>query len=232
MIALVSAAALLPEPKLRGPVLRPAQQRSARIQLLDADARLQEAAARVLAAAQSFGSPQAEAAAAWVDEAMAAGGTASDGTKLLESQLSLFEECLLDGDDDGSRCRELDAALGALERQLMMSSAARAKAFSAFASSRFDRAAARVCSASSKFGPEQSTAASAWLAKVRKTGAANPAALLESQDAAFGECLLDEAGGSARCEELQDSLNALHASLGLRGKIAAIIGPSTVIQGG
>ena len=101
-----------------------------------------------------------------------------------------------------------------------------------FGTTPIQTAATKLRAAATKFGPEQSTAASAWLAKVRETGAANPAALLESQDAAFGECLLDEAGGSARCEELQDSLNALHASLGLRGKIAAIIGPSTVIQGG
>ena len=189
---------------------------------LDAgDLELQEAARRVIAAAKQFGIPQEEAAAAWVDDALR--GRAADGSELLSQQLSLFEGCLLDGEDDGSvdRCKELDDALGALEHHLM-AAATQTPAesfFAVFGKSKVDRAAARVRAAATKFGPAQGKVAAAWVAEVRRNGQVDPVRLLEAQEALFGECLLDEDGGSSRCRELSESLSALQASLGVRGSI-------------
>jgi len=224
---LTSALGLIVPAPLRGSPPALHAPRSAHIRLCAApdagDIRLRAAAARVVAAAEQFGSEQAEAAKAWVNEAMTAGGAASDGSELLETQLSIFDECLLDDDDGGAKCKELDAALSSLEQHLMAAaSTTPAEAvFAVFGNSKLDRAAARVRTAASKFGPEQRKVAEAWLAEVRKTGAVNPTGLLESQVALFGECLLDEDGGIARCQELQESLNALQASLGIRGTIVS-----------
>ena len=90
-----------------------------------------------------------------------------------------------------------------------------------FGTSKVDRAAARVRKAAAAFGPEQKRVAELWTADVRSNCAANPTALLQGQVALFGECLLDEDGCSARCQELQESLDALQASLGIRGKIVS-----------
>merc|ERR1719305_596701 len=101
---------------------------------------------------------------------------------MLETQLSIFEECLVDAEDGGAKCKELDAALGSLEQHLVAAaSTTPAEAFFAvFGNSQVDRAAARVRTAAAKFGPEQGKLAAAWVATVRKTGAADPAGLLET----------------------------------------------------
>lgn len=217
-----SALGLIVPAPLRAPALH-VSARSAHVVLCApgaGDLQLQKAAARAIAAAEQFASDQAEAVAAWVDQAMR---SASDGSELLEAQLSIFEECIVDDEDGGAKCEELDAALTNLEQHLMAaaSTTPAEPVFAVFGNSKLDRACARVRTAASKFGPEQLKAAEAWLALVRDKGAANPAGLLESQEALFGECLLDEDGCSSRCLELQESLNALQASLGIRGKIVS-----------
>ena len=90
-----------------------------------------------------------------------------------------------------------------------------------FGDSKMERAASRVRVAAGKFGPEQSKAASEWIAEVKKTNGGDPTTLLESQELIFGECLLDEDGCSLRCFELQESLNALQECLGIRGSIVS-----------
>merc|ERR1719162_469791 len=107
----------------------------------DPEVAIKEAAARVVKAATRFGGAQGEAAAAWVEDATSGGAEISE---LIEQQLVLFDECMLD--DDSGKCKELDAALNALEMRLNTLS---------FGSAKLDRAAARVRKAARKFGPEQ-----------------------------------------------------------------------------
>ena len=186
------------------------------------DLKLQEAAARGKAAAAAFGDVQQEAASKWVDQAMMP-TPGTDAMKLLETQHSLFEECVIDDEDGWDNCKELDAALTDLEGHLMQASRTTpAEAFFAvFGDSKMERAASRVRVAAGKFGPEQSKAASEWIAEVKKTNGGDPTTLLESQELIFGECLLDEDGCSLRCFELQESLNALQECLGIRGSIVS-----------
>merc|ERR1719197_2044405 len=83
-----------------------------------AEARIKEAAARVVTAATKFGDVQGAAAATWVAEAMDAcsGETCNvDGDELMEKQMTLFEDCLV---EDAIKCIELDLALTSLEKQL------------------------------------------------------------------------------------------------------------------
>ena len=187
------------------------------------DVQLREAARRVVAAAEAFGSTQAEVATTWVNQVMMEDGVPMDSAQLLETQLSLFDECLISDEDGAVKCKELDAALGELEGHLMAAASATPaeQFFSIFGTSKLDRAAARVRSAANKFGPEEGKAAEDWIVQVREQGAADPAGLLESQMALFGECLLDEGGTSARCQELEESLQALQVSLGIRGMIVS-----------
>jgi len=185
---------------------------------------LASAAARVVEAAEQFGGAHGEAALAWVDEAMEAHLTGTDdttATELLDKQLALFEECLLDEEGDGSKCKELDDALAALEAMLDGANEFPVDAFAGhFFKSKLERAAARVRAAAAKFGPEQKAIAELWVSDKKANGALNPVALLEEQAALFGECLLDEdGGGSERCKELDDALGALQAGLGVRGGI-------------
>jgi hypothetical protein len=186
-----------------------------------ADDPIAAAGSRVVEAARQFGGAQAEVAAEWVAET--ADGEAADD--LLTRQLALFETCVIDGDDDdGAKCRELDAALGALESALKAGErGAPAERFAAlFGSSRVDRATMRLTNAAARFGDEQGMVAAAWVSGVRADGKLNPAGLLEQQHQLFGECLLDEDGtGSARCLALQDALAAFQRSLGVRGNVVS-----------
>jgi len=163
------------------------------------------AAQRVVDAAASFGDAQGSAAKAWVAEALAG---KPDAARLLEQQMVLFDECIID-EDDGAKCKELDEALSKLEKELDTGN------------NELDRAAARVRKAAAKFGAEQEEAASVWLEHAKLTRAANPALLLQAQVALFGECLLDDEGSPARCNELQDAISALQASLGVGGKVVS-----------
>jgi len=184
---------------------------------------VKQAAERVVNAANQFGNEQGTAAADWVRKAVRAG---ADSDELLKAQLSLFEGCIIDDEDDdaGAKCIELDSALAELEEMAGTNDAA---------SSRLERAATRVRVAASKFGPLEKRAAEVWVAEVRENGGANPAALLEQQVSLFGECKLEEDGsGSARCRELQDALSALQASLGIGGRVVSLRGlmPPEMLQ--
>jgi len=176
--------------------------------------RVHDAAARVVSAAQRFGSAQGEAAAAWVEEALSTGTGANDSTELLQKQVALFEGCIIDEDDSGiEHCKELDAALSDLDSLLLDDARDTAKV---------DRALTRVRVTASRFGLEHARAAEAWSDQVRKTGSANPAALLEQQNALFGECLIDyEDGAPNKCIALQDSLASLQSALGIGGRVVS-----------
>lgn len=179
---------------------------------------MQEAAARVIAAAERYGDTQGAAAAAWVEEAMSVcrgEECAIDTSELFDKQMMLFEECVI---EDADMCKELDQALTDLEQQLKMGDEVAFDDDGAFGKSKLDRASARVRTAAAKFGPEQERIAALWVAEVRKNGSMNPFALLEQQMALFGECILDDDGGSKRCQELNQALGALQVSLGVRGK--------------
>jgi len=184
----------------------------------EGDAKIKEAAARVVVAAEQFGEVHTAAAVAWIDEAMAARAAGEfDASALLEKQIVLFEECLLD-EDGGAKCKELDDALAGLEEQLKKDASG---PVSEFGNAKLDRAAARVRAAAAKFGPDHRKMADVWMADVRANRKLNPAALLEEQLALFGECLLDydDDGGPDRCKELEEALAALQAGLGVRGRV-------------
>jgi len=118
------------------------------------------------------------------------------------------------------KCKELDAALTALENMLATDmNDERAAVFGR--GPKLDRALLRVRSAAAKFGPEHQSVARAWTSRVRSNGWANPAALLEDQVALFGECLVDEDGSPDRCLVLQESLEALQVALNVRGKVVS-----------
>lgn len=177
---------------------------------------LREAGNRVIDAAKKFGRTQEAQARAWVTEAIESQASEVDTDTLLEKQLVLFEECLID--DEGGKCKELDAALTALERELRMNKDAKGLK-AKFANVKLDRALARVRKAAGNFGPEHARSAAVWAAQVRATKSANPVTLLEQQEALFGECLIDEDGSS--CRDLQDSLDALQRALGVHGKVVS-----------
>ena len=162
------------------PALRPP---AARV-LLSADASelmVREAAMRVVAAANKFGSTQGEAAAEWVMEAMSSRSGEVDCEELLGKQLALFDECLV---EDSANCEELDEALSSLEAQLKQGEAG---PLDIFGQSKMDRAAARVRTAAAKFGADYGKVAEQWIADVRGSGSeVSPFALLEQQMSLFG----------------------------------------------
>ena len=181
--------------------------------------RIQEAAARVVRAAEMFGSEQGAAAAEWVGEAIRTPIAATEPEELLNKQIMLFEDCVVDDDDDeGSmeRCKELDAALDDLDN-LLLDAASKGKP-------KLDRALVRVKNAAAKFGDEQRRVAEVWTRQVRAEGCANPAALLEQQQLLFGQCMLEENGSSAKCSELQVSIAALQEALGVGGRVVSTAG--------
>lgn len=64
----------------------------------DPEAKLRDAAARVVQAAAQFGEGQGKAAAEWVNEAISARSGESgemDMSELMEKQMALFDECLV-----------------------------------------------------------------------------------------------------------------------------------------
>lgn len=180
----------------------------------DAAAAKIAAAKRVVAAAECFGTAQGDAAKAWVAEALAG---KADPSKLLGKQIDIFEGCII-GDDDGEKCKELDESLSRLELEL------NAGVRFGTADGAVDRASVRVRKAAAKFGDEQAAATDKWLLGAKASGAANPALLLQAQTAMFGECMLDEDGSSTRCQDLEDALNALQASLGIGGMVVGTRG--------
>jgi len=119
-------------------------------------------------------------------------------------------------------CQELDQALTVLETQLKQDTDGPVEAFAGVVvKSKFNRAEARVLAAAAKFGSEQERIAEVWVSEVRNQPAMNPAHFLEAQATLFGECILDDDGGSERCKELQAALGALQVSAGVRGKVVS-----------
>lgn len=119
--------------------------------------------------------------------------------------MKLFEECLV---DNSEACKELDTALSAFEESLCGIKGPW------LARSKLDRAAARVRSASAKFGVEQKKGADDFILKARSTWSAeqctaNPDQLLEMQVALFDECILEEGGGSARFASVEARADAV-----------------------
>jgi hypothetical protein len=201
-------------------------QRSIAMTLSDgADAaKLQSAALRVHSAAKKFGELQGEAAGAWLLEAMEAGSTAQPTSDLLAKQLSLFEYCSIDDDDDGAKCQELDAALSELEAEMTASKDSLAERFAAlFGNSKVDRAAIRVQSAATRFGPDQAKVCAEWVKAVRSNGSADPASLLEQQVMLFEECTMgDDEDSAAKCRELQEALTHFQVSVGIGGRVVSL----------
>jgi hypothetical protein len=187
-----------------------------RLAIDDNEAILRKAALRVVTAAKPFGSEQEAQARAWVDEAIESDASTVDIDTLLAKQLTLFEECLID--DEGGKCKELDAALTALESQLKVTNVAKGIKVP-FETVKLERALARVRKAAGKFGTEQARYVAAWTDQVRATRSANPAGLLAQQSALFDECVIDEDG--SQCQELEESLATLQAALGVRGQVVS-----------
>lgn len=179
---------------------------------------IQEAAARVVRAAEMFGSEQGAAAAEWVGEAIRTPIAATEPEELFNKQIMLFEGCVVDDDEEGSmeRCKELDAALSDLDKLLFFAASK--------GNPKLDRALVRVKNAAAKFGDEQRRVAEVWTRQVRAEGCANPAALLEQQQLLFGQCMLEEDGSSAKCSELQVSIAALQEALGVGGRVVSTAG--------
>jgi hypothetical protein len=179
---------------------------------------IQEAAARVVRAAEMFGSEQGAAAAEWVGEAIRTPIAATEPEELFNKQIMLFEGCVVDDDEEGSmeRCKELDAALSDLDKLLFFAASK--------GNPKLDRALVRVKNAAAKFGDEQRRVAEVWTRQVRAEGCANPAALLEQQQLLFGQCMLEEDGSSTKCFELQVSIAALQEALGVGGRVVSTAG--------
>jgi len=217
------------------PAPQPVSTRAAQVCLCaDADlaeARVREAADRVLAAAAQFGEAQVAAADEWVEEALASRSRETDPADLMEKQLALFEDCLV---EESFKCAELDRALTTLEKTLKQGQLGPMDAFAGFfRQGKLDRACARVRCAASKYGAAQSKIAESWLAELRGSkDAMNPFELLEQQELLFGECLIDYDGsGPEKCQELEEALGALQLSLGVRGAVVstrAILGAPAV----
>jgi len=77
---------------------------------------IENAAAKVRAAATSFGPEQKEAADAWIKKV--AGGQQLAASSLLEEQILLFGECVLSEGSTQSNCEELEQALEEMQAAL------------------------------------------------------------------------------------------------------------------
>lgn len=196
----------------------------------NAPSETEAASQRVLLAAATFGKDQGDAAADWVAKAISLDPNAPrDSKSLMSSQLMFFEECLLDDDDGGAKCKELDVALTELEASIEGLPQSHPSKQLRFGENQLDRAGARLLKAAAKFGPKRQKVAADWIKKTRydrnksrrkaaKGGKTVPLAksesLLAEQLKLFGECLLDESGSNMKCIELEDALTALRAALG------------------
>lgn len=140
----------------------------------------------------------------------------------MEQQILLFESCLLDDDDGGAKCKQLDTALVALQAAL---DAKGGKAVSKkltlsemFAGNPLQDAAKKVTDAAGKFGPEQRGAALEYVKKALDGETVSDGSeLLERRILLFGECLLSEDGTTSKCEELEEALRGLQTLLGNKG---------------
>ena len=158
---------------------------------------------RVKRAAAQFGSSQEEAASAWAEWALS--GESPSANALLEQEVALFTECLLDADE--AKCQELDAALQEMEALLDERGKGAIADFMTSVKQRV--ASSRVRNAASRFGPEQATAAAAWVEQAAATGEHDTSDLLEKKVALFEECTVTDAVDSGKCNELEEALEEM-----------------------
>jgi len=176
------------------------------------DADTAAAARRVQKAASKFGKTQGKLANDWVEEAL--NGGASKGDTLMAKSLVLFEECVIDDEDGGAKCKELDTAITQLAKVLDDRGNRPAKKQSptlSFAPDKAKAAAERVQRAAAKFGPEQSKAAKAWAKNAVGAGSADATSLLREEVMLFGECILSEDGSPSKCQELEEAITAFQS---------------------
>jgi len=172
---------------------------------------VEAAASAVKKVAAKFGKAQADRANAWLDTMVKHDGE-TPTESLLNEQLVLFEECLLD--DEGGKCKELDAALTAFESALTEQPTAgetRAKAnLRKFAQ---DRAGARVRAAASKFGTAQKAFATDWTREAVAAGATS-SVLMEQTLKLFDQCEVTADGkADPKCVALFEALDNLQIAL-------------------
>ena len=176
-------------------------------------AEIAQAALAVKKVAARFGVTQRKAAEAWVEAAV---GEGCPTTSLLEEQLQLFNECLLE--DEGNKCKELDAALTEFDKALVSSPKSQQNKLNLdfiFGSQR-ERSAARVKDAARAFGNVEAQAAKEWTEKLLKEGKPDDdsPSLMEQQVLIFGECKLTPDGKpDPKCLALYEALDALQIAL-------------------
>jgi len=177
---------------------------------------LDSAAAAVKKAATKFGKVQADATQAWLD-AVIASDEGCPTTDLLSEQIVLFEECTVN--DEGGKCKELDAALTAFEAAVTVPSTAATKTKANLEAYAKERAGARVRAAAAKFGPAQKKFAIAWTKEAVEAGATS-SSLMSQTLALFDQCSLTEDGkADPKCVALFDAIDNLQ--IALTGEVVA-----------
>ena len=189
-------------------------------------AEIAQAALAVKKVASRFGVTQRKAAEAWVEAAV---GEGCPTTSLLEEQLQLFNECLLE--DEGNKCKELDAALTEFDKALASSPKSKKNEpnLDFIFGSKRERSAARVKEAARAFGNVEAQAAREWTAKLLKEGkpAEDSPSLMEQQVLIFGECKMTPDGKpDPKCVALYEALDDLQ--LALTGEV---VQPTAVLAG-
>lgn len=181
------------------------------------------AAAAVKKAAAKFGKAQADSTATWLDAVVKDGNQAET---LLQEQLALFEECLVD--DEGDKCKELDAALTTFEAALTEGATeGETKAKANLRKFAQGRAGARVRAAAGKFGPTQKAFAVDWTNEAISAGATS-SSLMEQTLKLFDQCEVTEDGkADPKCVALFEALDNLQVAL--TGEVAT---PSAEAVGG
>lgn len=184
------------------------------------------AAAKLKAAAASFGPMQRDAANIWLDRTLSSDGF--NTAALLKQKKLLFEECTID-DDGSNKCKALDDAL--VDLQEAIAAAAKpvltgsTKTKQRLAQSKVNKAALAVRAAAAKFGPAQKKLADAWVQRALEGG--SKVSLFESSIELFGECELSEEGSKApnKCLQLSNALEALRMALGDVDDVRGVVVP-------
>jgi len=196
------------------------------------DADVSAAARRVQKAAARFGKKQGKMATEWIDQALQGGSVSSEA--LVGKSEMLFGECLIDDEDGGKKCQELDAAMKVLSSRIVERGPKTTKklGFSLnFAPSKVDQATDQLVKAAAKFGPQQVKAAKQWAADASGKGTADEADLLQQEIFLFGECLLSEDGSPTKCQELESAIVALQEVMGTPepepvAKVTGVVAPT------
>jgi len=171
------------------------------------------ASKKVTLMAQKFGPTQGKAAQAWVEESIKGGGI--DAEELMTMQLELFAECKLD--DDSGRCKDLSDAIEALTSAVAeRKDAPKPEGFDfnfATGATPIQEAATKLRGAATLFGPEQKSAADAWIKKITSGSVTSVTGLLEEQVTLFGECVLSEGSTPSNCQQLESALLELQLAV-------------------